>query len=465
MINEKRRIIYLLILICLIFIGLVVYLSYFQIFRAQDVRNHAYNKRLWINEENILRGSIWDRNGNILAYSQEQGENINRYYNYSNLYSHIVGYSYREYGKAGLEATYNSELLNLRELSGIEELINIVSPDIDGNNLELTIDHNLQERTRELLNGRKGSVIVMNPTSGEIYSMYSYPDFNTSNLREEWVSITESGDVLLNRASQGAYTPGSIFKIVTATALLESNVDLDYNCTGSAVIDGNTIADAGQIAHGQIDLEGAIINSCNSYFAEKSLEIDQNKFKEVAKRYMMDERIAFDLETNSSSFPKGNLNKNAIAEAAIGQGQVEVTPLNMALMVSAIANEGKMVKPYLVKRVEDSDGRFISLTETEILSNVMAPNMASELTEMMKSVVVRGTGRNANISNVQVAGKTGTAQITPRPSHSWFVGFAPADDPRIAVAVVLEESGTSGGQTAAPLARDLIIYGLNNINF
>lgn len=465
MIKEKRRIIYLLILICLAFIGLVVYLSHFQIFRAQDIRNHAYNKRLWINEENILRGSIWDRNGNILAYSQDQGENINRYYNYSNLYSHIIGYSYREYGKAGLEATYNSELLNLRDLSGIEELINIVSPDIDGNNLELTIDHNLQERTRELLNGRKGSVIVMNPTSGEIYSMYSFPDFNTSNLREEWVNITESGDALLNRSTQGSYTPGSIFKLITATALLESNIDLDYQCSGSAIIDGNTIADAGQTAHGQIDLEGAIINSCNSYFAEKSLEIGQDKLKEVAKRYMMDERISFDLETNRSSFPKGNLNKNAIAEAAIGQGQVEVTPLNMALMVSAIANEGKMVKPYLVKRVEDSDGRLISLTGTETLSNVMTPNMASELTHMMKGVIVSGTGTNASISNIQVAGKTGTAQITPRPSHSWFVGFAPADKPRIAVAVVLEESGTSGGQTAAPLARDLIIYGLNKINF
>lgn len=464
MINEKRRIISLLVLICIVFIGLVVYLSHFQIFRAEDIKSHSYNKRLWINEENILRGSISDRNGNILAYSEEQGENINRYYNYSNLYSHVIGYSYREYGKAGLEQTYNNELLNLRELTGIEEIINIVAPDIEGNNLELTIDHNMQEKSRELLNGRKGSIVALNPTTGEIYSMYSFPDFNPSNLREDWVSISESTDSpLLNRASQGLYAPGSIFKLVTATALLETNVGLEYNCTGSTVINGQTVSDGS--AHGHIDLEGAIVNSCNTYFAEKSVEIGEDKLREVANKFMLDEKISFDLDTSASSFPKGNLSDNAIAEASIGQGEVLTTPLNMALMASAIANNGDMVKPYLVKTIEDADGRLVSQTKTEVLSNVMSPTMASQLTEMMTGVVQRGTGRNASISNVQVAGKTGTAENTPRSSHAWFVSFAPTDNPKIAVSVVLEESGTYGGQTAAPIARDLIIYGLNNINF
>lgn len=466
MIKEKRRIISLLILICLMFIGLIVYLSHFQIFRAEDMKKHSYNKRLWINEENILRGSIIDRNGNILAYSQEQGDNINRYYNYSNLYSHIIGYSYREYGKAGLESAYNNELLNLRELSGIEEIINIVAPDIEGNNLLLTIDHNMQEKTRELLNGRKGSVVTMNPVTGEIYSMYSYPDFNSSKLREEWINITEATDSpLMNRATQGNYTPGSIFKLVTATALLESNIDFDYNCTGSTLIDGRTISDSSKTPHGQIGLEEAIIHSCNTYFAEKSVEIGDNKLREVAQKFMFDERIPFDLDTNASSFSKGNLSKTAIAEAGIGQGEVLSTPLNMALVASTIANDGKMVKPYLVKNIEDFEGKLIRQTRTETLSNVMSPAMANQLADMMAGVVEIGTGRNASIGNVPVAGKTGTAENTPRPSHAWFVGFAPADNPRIAVAVILEESGTFGGQTAAPIARDLMIYGLNNINF
>lgn len=466
MVNEKRRIISLLILITIVFIGLVVYLSHFQIFRAEDVRNHSYNKRLWINEENILRGSIIDRNGNILAYSQEQGESINRFYNYSNLYSHIIGYSYREYGKAGLESTYNSELLNLRELTGIEEIINIVAPEAEGNNLLLTIDHNMQEKSRELLNGRKGSIVTMNPVTGEIYSMYSLPDFNPSSLREQWGTISESTDSpLLNRASQGLYSPGSIFKLITATALLETNVSHEHNCTGSTVIDGRTISDSSNTAHGQIGLEEAIVQSCNTYFAEKAVEIGHSKLREVAQKFMLDERIPFDLDTNISSFSQGNLGKTAIAEAGIGQGEVLATPLNMALMASAIANDGNMVKPYLVKNIEDANGRLISQTRTETLSNVMSSSMAGQLTDMMTGVVQRGTGSNASISNVQVAGKTGTAENTPRPSHAWFVGFAPADNPRIAVAVVLEESGTFGGQTAAPIARDLIIYGLNNINF
>lgn len=466
MLKEKRRIISLLVFISLVFIGLVVYLSYFQIFRAEDIRNHSYNKRLWINEENILRGSIIDRNGNVLAYSQEHDDSINRYYSYSNLYSHIIGYSYREYGKAGLESTYNNELLNLRELSGIEELINIVAPDIDGNNLTLTIDHNMQEKSRELLNGRKGSIVTMNPVTGEIYSMYNYPDFNTSSLREQWANITESTDSpLLNRATQSSYTPGSIFKLITATALLETNVDFDYNCTGTTVIDGRTIKDSSATVHGQIGLEEAIVHSCNTYFAEKAVEIGDDKLREVASRYIFDKRIPFDLETNPSLFSKGNLSQTATAEAGIGQGEVTTTPLNMALMVSAIANDGRMVKPYLVKNIEDSQGRLISQTQSELLSEIMDPAMASQLSDMMVGVVQRGTGRNASISNVQVAGKTGTAEITPRPSHAWFVGFAPVDDPKIAVAVILEESGTFGGQTAAPIARDLIIYGLNNISF
>lgn len=466
MINEKRRIISLLVLVSLVFIGLVVYLSYFQIFRAEDIKNHSYNKRLWINEENILRGSILDRNGNVLAYSEEQEENINRYYSYSNLYSHIIGYSYREYGKAGLESTYNNELLNLRQLSGIEEIINIVAPDMVGNNLLLTIDHNMQEKSRELLNGRKGSVVSMNPVTGEIYSMYSLPDFNPSKLREQWGSISESTDSpLLNRAAQGLYSPGSIFKLITATALLETNVDFEHNCTGSTVIDGRTISDSSNTAHGQIGLEEAIVYSCNTYFAEKAVEIGDSKLREVAERFMFDGRIPFDLDTNGSSFSKGNLSKTAIAEAGIGQGEVLTTPLNMALMTSVIANEGKMVKPYLVKNIEDADGRIVSQTRTETLSDAMSPSMAAQLTDMMTGVVQRGTGTNASISNVQVAGKTGTAENTPRPSHAWFVGFAPADNPRIAVAVILEESGTFGGQSAAPIARDLLIYGLNNINF
>lgn len=466
MINEKRRIISLLVLLCIIFIALLVYLSHFQIFRAENIKNHSYNKRLWINEENILRGSVSDRNGNVLAYSEKEEENINRYYNYSNLYSHVIGYSYREYGKAGLELAYNNELLNLRELTGIEELINIVVPDLDGNNLLLTIDHNMQEKSRELLNGRKGSVVTMNPISGEIYSLYNYPDFNTSKLGEQWDSINASSDSpFLNRAIQSSYTPGSIFKLITATALLESDIDLEHNCSGSTVIDGRTISDSAGEAHGQIGLEEAIIHSCNTYFAEKAVEIGEGKLREVSNRYMFDEMIPFDLNTKTSSFPKGSLSQIAIAEAGIGQGEVLTTPLNMLLMASAISNEGNMVKPYLVKNIEDAEGKLISQAHSEVLSNVMDADMANDLREMMTGVVQSGTGRNASISNIQVAGKTGTAENTPKPSHAWFVGFAPANDPRIAVAVILEESGTYGGQTAAPIARDLIIYGLNNINF
>lgn len=174
--SEIKRIILVLIAICLFLTGLIGYMSYFQVFKAETVKMNSYNKRLWINEENILRGSIMDRKGTILAYSEKQDDQMRRYYKYGRLYSHIIGYSYREYGKSGLELMYNNQLLNINENSAIDELINIVAPNTLGNNLILTIDHGTQEKARSLINGKKGAIVAMNPSSGEIYAMVSLPD-------------------------------------------------------------------------------------------------------------------------------------------------------------------------------------------------------------------------------------------------------------------------------------------------
>ncbi len=161
--------------------------------KADKIVSNPYNKRLWINEEKVLRGgSIIDRNGKILAYSEREGGEVSkRYYNYGNLYSHIIGYSYREYGKVGLELQYNNLLLNISENTPINELKNMVLPNTEGNTLQLTLDHHLQEYTREQLKGKKGAIVLMNPSTGEIYSMVSMPDFNTSNLKDNWNDIME----------------------------------------------------------------------------------------------------------------------------------------------------------------------------------------------------------------------------------------------------------------------------------
>lgn len=466
--RETKRIILVLSAFSILFVSLVAYLSYFQVFKAEKVKNNPYNKRLWINEENVLRGSILDRNDNLLAYSERDNNTSRRYYKYGNLYSHIIGYSYREYGKAGLELEYNNVLLDIRENTAINELRNLVLPRSEGNDIRLTIDHGSQEKARELLKGNKGSIVLMNPKTGEVYAMVSLPDFNTSELNENWKEIIEDPDSpFLNRATQGLYPPGSIFKIVSAIAALESpDLDLDYTCVGSTKVDGYILKDYNEKAHGRLDLHEAIVRSCNTYFAEKSLLIGKEKLGNIADRLMINQEIDFDLPLKTSQFPyRTNIGATEIAESSIGQGKIVTTPLNMAMMVSAIANDGEMVKPILVKEIINKDGRIIKSISTDIISTVTSPSVAREIKAMLVDTVKRGTGSNAKISNVTVAGKTGTAENPSGNDHSWFVGFAPAEDPRLAVAVILEEAGMTGGKGAAPLARDLILYGLNNIDF
>ncbi len=464
--KELKRIITVLIGICILFVSLVAYLSYFKIFKAESIKMNSYNKRLWINEEKILRGSIIDREGKILAYSEKEGETYKRLYNYGNLYSHIIGYSYREYGKVGLELEYNNALLNISDSTPLSELKNIVIPNTEGNTLKLTIDHHLQEYSRNLLKGKKGSIVAMNPNTGEIYSMVSLPDFNPLTLKENWSNIVEDvNSPFLNRATSGLYTPGSTFKVITTIAAIEKrDLDREYECTGSTKIDGYVLKDYNSKAHGKLNLEDALVKSCNTYFAEKGVLIGKDKLGEVAERFMINKNIAFDLPVAKSSFPyRENLGKTDIAASSIGQGKVLVTPLNMALVASGIANKGDVVKPILVKEIISPEGKVIKRNQPQIISRAIDVFIANEVKNMMVEGVKRGTSKNASIKNIRVAGKTGTAENPSGKAHAWFIGFAPADDPKIAVAVVLEEEGSTGGQAAAPIARNIMIESINTI--
>lgn len=466
--KETKRIITVLVVLCSLLISLVIYISYFQIFKSEEIKDHSYNKRLWMNEDNVLRGSILDRNDKVISYSEKKNDKNNRYYPYGNLYSHVIGYSYRQYGKSGLEKEYNNELLDIEESNALNEIKNLVLPKSIGNDLKLTIDHNMQEKSKALLQGKKGSIIIMNPSSGEIYSMVSLPDFDASNLDDEWKSIIEDeNSPLLNRPVQGLYEPGSIFKVITSVGMLETfSLDKNYLCNGTATIDGYTFKDYGNSVHGRIDLKGALTNSCNPYFVEKSLLLGKEKLGDTAERFMINKKIPFDLDVKKSEFNyKNAMGKTKLASSSIGQGDVLVTPLNMVMTASAIANNGEMVKPILVKEIINKEGETIKRNITETLSQSTSSGVAEEMKDMMRSVIVSGTGKNASIRNIKVAGKTGTAENPTGKSHSWFIGFAPYDDPKLAIVVVLESEGTTGGVSAAPIARDSIIYGLNNVDF
>jgi len=464
--KETKRIILVLIGFCLLFISLIAYISYFQIFKAEAVKNNSYNKRLWINEEATLRGSIMDRNDKILVYSEKKDNVYKRYYTYGRLYSHIIGYSYREYGKAGLELHYNNTLLDISENMAINEIKSIVSPNSEGNNIVLTIDHELQKTARSLLKGKKGSIIAMNPETGHIYAMVSLPDFDASNLQEDWKSIIEDpSDMLVNRATQGLYPPGSIFKLITSMAILgNEQIDKSYICTGKTIIDGYIFEDYNEEGHGNIDLKQALVKSCNTYFTEKAVDLGKEQIGNIAESFMINEKIPFDLSTSTSQFKyKGNLSKTEISASAIGQGKVLVTPLNMVLLASGIANGGEIVKPTLIKEIKSKNNKILKTNDIEFLSGGTDPITANEIKEMMVETVNSGTGTNAQIKNIKVAGKTGTAENSSGKAHAWFLGFAPADDPKVAVVVLLEEEGSTGGRSAAPIGRDIMKYVINNI--
>ena len=464
---ESKRIIRVLVLLSGLFISLILYLSYFQLVKAEKVQEHSYNKRKWLGEEKIVRGTISDRNGTVLAYSQKEGDTQVRNYNYGSLYGHVIGYSYREYGKAGLESTYNEELLDLRDTNPIEELKDIIKSGKEkhGNDLVLTIDNRLQKKAYDLLAGKKGSIVLMNPKTGEIYAMASNPVFNPSSLREDWKNIVESEDgYLLNRSTMGLYAPGSIFKVITATAALENpGINTNYDCKGSVTINGYTLNDYDKTAHGRLDLEGALVKSCNVSFGQMGVELGKEKLREVSEKYMLNKEIPFDLKMSSSVFSKKRMDDTELGVTAIGQGKTLVTPLNMAMVASAIANNGEMVKPILVKQVESPEGKILTENYTKTLSTVTTPEVSQQLKDMMVKVVSSGTGKNASIRNVKVAGKTGTAENETDKSHAWFIGFAPADDPELAISVILENSGSTGGSAAAPIARDLFIEALNTL--
>lgn len=463
--NERRRTLILLIYLLLGFVVLIGYMSYFQIFKSEIIKNNDYNKRLWLNEESIMRGSIFDRNGLVLAYSEKKDDKINRIYKYDYLYSHIIGYSLRDYGKAGLERKMNNQLIDVKVRSGFDEVIDIINPQKIGNNLTLTVDNGLQSLSRKLLQDKVGTIITMDPNNGEILSMVSMPDFNVNTLSDDWSFVSANKESpLLNRATQGLYSPGSVFKIITALSILENNMESEYNCVGSLDIDGYKINDFSGRVHGKIGLDQAFSNSCNTYFADFALKLGYDRLKNTSEKMLFNKDINFELDIKKSTFPIKSSGDTELGATGIGQGRIQSTPINMLLVASSIANNGKMISPSIVKDIKSSNGSLIDKGQSNTILDLEIEN-ANRIKIMMRSAVENGTGGKANIKGLSVSGKTGTAQNSKGLNDLWFVGFAPYEQPLISVLVLLEDQTSTAGEIAAPIAKELINYALKNVKF
>lgn len=459
------KIISVMVVICAMFLSLAVYLTYFTLFDADSIVENKFNKRIREREESVLRGSVFDSSGEVLAYSRMEENKQKRYYPYGGRYAHVIGYNSVTYDKSALENTFNDILVKEDPLDDISGFFDMDKDMSKGADLYLTIDNALTAKAEKLMGKKNGSVVALKPKTGEVLCMYSNPTFdpNDNVLNESFQSLSQSENApFLGRANQGLYPPGSTFKIVTAAAALEAGVAGNIIDEGELMIDGYVVKNYNNKKLGEIDIMQGFAKSSNVMFASYGVQVGEKKLKDVAERFGIGEKLDFDIRTSKSLFNYENaMGQTDLAACGIGQGKLLVTPLNMALVASAIANDGVIMEPYIVEKALYPSGRQAYTAKPNVWKTAVSEAVASVIESMMIECVETGTGTGAKINGITVAGKTGTAENEESDkTHAWFVCYAPAENPEIAICVMQEYAGVTGSN-CAPIARELINYYLN----
>jgi len=454
----KRNIKRVFWMIALIFFLTIAFLLRLVFVQGDEISKSAYNPRLNYIDNSIKRGNIKDLDGDILAESilQSDGTYVRKYPR-ARMTAHVTGYS--DVGKTGVEAAENFTL-QTPHLEFFQRILQVVKKtEVQGNDVVLSIDMDIQSVAGDLLGNNKGAVVAIEPSTGRILALQAYPDFDPNTVKQNWESLTQDEDSsLLNRSTQGLYPPGSTFKVVTALAAMDKMADwstFTHECDGEVEFDNKVIHCYNGKSHGTVDMKKALAVSCNSYFAALGKKIGAINLREKADVLYCNRDYDFQLAHKKSQVALDKSStESELVETAIGQGKTLVTPLYMAMLVSAIANDGIMMKPYLVDHIEYFNGKAGKVTVPEKITKICTPEQANLLTDMMIEVVSNGTGGAASVSGVSVAGKTGTAENATGSDHSWFIGFAPAENPKVAVAVMLENS--DAGARATPIAGKVI---------
>ena len=457
--RTNRYMLYTSFLVCLLFAALIVYMVRFTLYDAEAVITNPYNKRTTALAENITRGTIKSANDKILATTEtdDEGEEY-RYYPYDNMFAHVVGYD--RHGKGGIESACNYELLTSHENILEQFKRGITGRKNVGDTIYTSLDTRLQKRASEALAGKRGAIVAIEPKTGKIRAMVSRPDFDPNTMDEDWEDINSEGSsVLVNRATQGLYPPGSTYKLLTALEYIEEKPvnyqKFKYKCTGEAIVNSVHISCYGGTAHGEEDLSYAFAHSCNTAFVTIGSRLKLKRFISLNQKFLFDTKIDFDLPVKKSKFGLNNSSeKSDIPQAAIGQGNTLVTPLHNALIMCAIANDGVLMKPTLVDRIESIDGEIVSKTKAVKLKKLTDESDAAILKKLLREVVTDGTGHALNKEEYTAAGKTGTAENGGDGDHSWFVGYSNVDDPDLVVSVIVENGG-AGSEVAAPIAAEI----------
>lgn len=461
----------------LLFASLIGMLGYRQVIEAQNLADNPQNTRKVFAQMRIQRGLVLGKDKAELANNRQEDNLYYRVYPQGDLAPQLIGYSDPTYGQVGLEHSQNSYLTGTAdEVELVYLLDTIMGKQKRGADLKLTLDPKVQKTAISEMEktGRHGAVVVLDASTGAVVAMVSNPTYDPNQLAANWSQLNaDPGAPLLNRATQGLYTPGSAFKLITTAAALENGFTPDSKFKddkGSIEIYGNTINNWRSTPFGQHDLREAFSQSINTTFAQIGDKLGQDKLVEYQRKFGLYEKPPLELpadeiqisgryENGNLASPDDKLDPVQNAWMAVGQENVQVTPLQMAMIAQAIANGGKEMKPYVVDSIADYNGTIIRQTKPEQWLSPIQPATATQLKEMMIKVVNEGTGSKAKTSKVQIAGKTGTAEVEGRGPNAWFVGFAPADNPRYAIAVVVEDSDAGGG-ISGPVARETLLSAL-----
>jgi penicillin-binding protein A len=459
---------------------LVGFTSYWSVFDAEALKEKEANKRPLLEQQQIPRGRILTADGTVIAKSVPKGEGSSkryvRRYPEGALFGHPIGYSFVQFGDTEFEQFHNDQLVGEESEFGsiLDELLGHAQ---EGDDVVTNIDADAQRLAlAELQEAGFGAVVAIEPNTGAIKVMASNAPFDPNRVPYEFekLSSNEIETPLVNRATQGLYPPGSTFKVVTAAAGLDSGAitpETTINAPGSLEVEGTPLQNDFDEDFGPIALDTALTNSVNTWFGQLAQQLGNDTLFEYMERFGFNSTAAIDLPEDqvepSGVYEEGKLlHRNDpvdLARLGIGQERLLTTPLQMAEVAAAVANGGKLMKPQIWKRVIDPDGRVVDRLDPSVYSEPISAETAAELTTAMEGVVSEGTGTNAAISGVAVAGKTGTAE-TPgnkacgggvEENQAWFIGFAPADDPQIAIAASVECTEQFGNDVAAPIFRDV----------
>ena len=444
------------------------YLVYFNVFKAKTIVKSPYNQRQNAFADTIIRGDILDANGYVLAETviDEEG-NETRHYPYGREFAHVLGIGHRSVPKSGIESAENFSLLT-SDTFFVNKIINDINGKKNiGDTVVTTLDADLQEVSRDALGKNRGAVVVMEPKTGKILSMVSAPDYDPNSAAADWdqLNADETNSPLLNRATQGLYAPGSVFKVVTALEFIREQPafeDYTYDCTGEISFEETTISCYNHHVHGHQDLRSSMANSCNASFANIGLSLNKEKYRETAEKLLFNKKLPGPFESSKSRFEvDDSTGSSEIMMTAIGQGNTMVSPYHMALITSAIANDGVLMTPYVVDRITNNSGSEISKNVPKSYKKLMTKEEADHLQEYMEAVVQEGTATYLSGQSYSVAGKTGTAEYSTddkSKSHSWFIGFSNVDDPDIVVSIAIEGSDGDSEAKAVPIARSIFDY-------